>query len=97
LYDVTGRHGLFPLLHFTPFLLAILTRHTHHKSAKPMSNHMPTTYLTKYLCQYLAGEDVSSHHALRMHGGQMPVPYGCPYLLSWGQRFMVKQQKHNKH
>jgi hypothetical protein len=31
-----------------------------------------------------------------MHGGQTPVPYGCPYLLSWGWHFMVKQQKHKK-
>jgi hypothetical protein len=46
------------LLHFTPFLLAILPRHTHHNSAKPISNHMPTTYPTKYLRQYMADEDV---------------------------------------
>jgi hypothetical protein len=44
----------------------------------------------------LADEDVSSHHALRMHGGQTPVPYGRPYLLSWGRRFMVKQQNTKK-
>ena len=61
-----------------------------------MSNHKSTAYPTKYLCQYLADEDISSHYALRMHGGQTPVPYGCPYLLLWGRRFMVKQQKHKK-
>jgi hypothetical protein len=61
-----------------------------------MSNHKSSTYPTKYLCQYLVDEDISSHHALHMHGGQTPVPYGCPYLLSWGRRFMVKQQKHKK-
>ena len=40
------------------FYLAILPRHTHHNSAKPISNHMPTTYPTKYLRQYLADEDI---------------------------------------
>jgi hypothetical protein len=75
------------------FYLAFYLGHT----PQPMFNHKPTTYPTKYLCQYLADEDISSHHALHMHGGQMPVPYGHPYLLSWGQRFMVKQQKHKKH
>jgi hypothetical protein len=36
-------------------------------------------------------EDISSHHPLHMYGGQMPVLYGCTYLLSWGWQFMVKQ------
>jgi hypothetical protein len=74
------------------FYLAFYLGHT----PQPMSDHKPTTYPIKYLRQYLADEDVLSHHALRMHGGQTPVPNGCPYLLSWGRRFMVKQQKHKK-
>jgi hypothetical protein len=45
-------------LHFTPFLLAFLSRHTHHKSPKPKSDHMPTTDPIEYLCQYLADEDI---------------------------------------
>ena len=57
-YDNAGRHGQFIRLHFTPFLLAFLSRHTHHKSPKPKSDHMPTTNPTKYLCQYLADEDI---------------------------------------
>ena len=69
---------------------------TCHKSANPKSDHKPNTYPTRCFRQHLADEDVSSHHALRMHGGQTPVPYGCPYLLSWGRCFMVKQQKHEK-
>ncbi len=77
--------------HFTPFYLAFLSRHTWHNSAKPKSNHKPTTYPTKYLRQYLADEDFLSHHPLRMYSGQVPVLYGCAYLLSWGWRFMVKQ------
>jgi len=36
-------------------------------------------------------------HAKLKYGGQTAVPYGCPYLLPWGRRFMVKQQKHEKH
>jgi hypothetical protein len=59
--------------HFTPFYLSFLSRHTQRNSAKPKSNHKPTTYPTKYLCQYLADEDISSHHSLRMYGGQTPV------------------------
>jgi hypothetical protein len=76
---------------FYPIYIAFLCRHTQHNSAKPKSNHKPTTYLTKYLRQYLADEDISSHNPLRMYGGQMPVLYGCTYLLLWGWRFMVKQ------
>ncbi len=59
-----------------------------YKTAKPKSDHKPTTDLTKYLPQYLVDEDISSHHSLCMHGEQMPVPYGCTYLLLWGCRFM---------
>jgi hypothetical protein len=66
-------------LHFTPFYLAFLSRHTRHNSAKPKSNHKPTTLPTKYFRQYLADEDISSHHPLRMYGGQTPVLYGCTY------------------
>jgi hypothetical protein len=69
---------------FYKFLIHVGMHHT-------KSNHKPTTYPTKYLRQYLADEDISSHHPLRMYGGQMPVLYGCTYLLSWGQRSMVKQ------
>jgi hypothetical protein len=76
---------------FYPISPSILSRHTHHNSAKPKSNHNPTTYPTKYLSQYLADEDISSHHPLRMYGGQTPVLYGCTYLLSWDRQFMVKQ------
>jgi len=38
---------------------------------------MSTTDPTKYLRQYLADEDIWSHHPLRMHGGQSSMPYGC--------------------
>jgi len=58
---------------------------------------MSTTDPTKYLRQYLADEDIWSRSPLRMYGGQTAVPYGRPFLLPWGQRFMVKQQKHEKH
>jgi hypothetical protein len=61
-----------------------------------MSDHKPTTYLTRYLHQYSTDEDISSHHPLRMHGGQTPVPYGCTYLWSWSWQFMVKQQNKTK-
>jgi hypothetical protein len=44
----------------------------------------------------LVDEDILSHHPLRMHGGRLPVPYGCTYLLLWGWRFMVKQQNEEK-
>ena len=43
---------------FYPIFTAILSRHTHHKSAKPKSDHMPTTNPTKCLHQYLANEDI---------------------------------------
>ncbi len=76
---------------FYPILPSFFTRHTGHNSAKPKSNHKPATYSTKYLCQYLADGDISSHHPLRMYGGQMPVSYDCTYLLLCGWRFMVKQ------
>ena len=57
-YDDAGRHGQFVGSRFTPFLLAIISRHTHHKSAKPKSDHMPTTDSTEYLRQYSADEDI---------------------------------------
>ena len=39
-------------------LTLIFSRHTHHNSAKPKSNHKPTTGPTEYLHQYLADEGV---------------------------------------
>ena len=74
---MTTLAAMVDFIDFTPFLLVILSRHTHHKSAKPKSDHMPTTDPTKYLHQYSADEDILSHHTLSMHGGQSTVPYGC--------------------
>jgi hypothetical protein len=67
-YDGSGRHGQLNLI---AFYLAFLPRHTRHNSANPKSDQKPTTYPTKYLRQYLANEDVSSHQLLllRMYGG----------------------------
>ncbi len=56
-----------------PFLLVFLARHKRHKSAKPKSDDKPTTYSTKYLCQYSADEDVSSNHTLPMYVGMLAV------------------------
>jgi hypothetical protein len=39
-------------------LTLIFSRHTHHNSAKPKSNHKPTTGPTEYLHQYSADEGV---------------------------------------
>ncbi len=78
------------------FNLAFLSRHTQHDSAKPKSNHKPTTYPTKYLHQYLADEDILSIHPLHMYGGQTPVLYGVTYSLSWGWQFMVNGKKTKK-
>jgi len=74
---MTTPAAMVDFIDFTPFLLVVLSRHTHHKSAKPKSGHMPTTDPTEYLRQYSADEDILSHHPLRMHGGQSPVSYGC--------------------
>ncbi len=82
---------LIHLIAFYPILPSFLSRHTRHNSAKPKSNHKPTTYPTKYLRQYLVDEGISSPQPLHIYDGQTPVLYGCSYLLSWGWRFMVKQ------
>jgi hypothetical protein len=92
-YDGSGCHGQSNLI---AFYLAFLPRNTRHNSANPKPDQKPITYLTKYLHQYLADEDVSSHHPLRMYGGQTLVLYGCTYLLWWGWRFMVKKQNMKK-
>jgi len=65
------------LITFDPIFTSFLSRHTHHKSAKPKSDHTPATDPTEYLRQYSVDEEILSHHPLRMHGGQLPVPYGC--------------------
>ncbi len=78
------------------FYLAFLSRYTRHSSANAKSNQKPITYPTKYLHQYLADEDGSSHHLLRMYGGQTLVPYGCTYLLLWGWRLNVNGQNREK-
>ncbi len=46
---------------------------TCHKSANPKSDHKPTTYPTKYLCQYQADEDVSSNDPLPMYVTMLAV------------------------
>ena len=88
--------GWFYSIAFLPILPSFLPRHTRHNSAKPKSDHKPTTVPTKYLHQYLTDEDILIDHPLHMYGGQMPVPYGCTYLLLWGQRFMVNGKKWKK-
>ena len=85
------QHFLCPVFYGSYF-----TRHTCHNSTKLKSDHMPTTDPTKYLRQYSADEDIWRHHPLRMHGGQMQVPFGCTYLLPLGLPFMVKQQNMKK-
>jgi len=40
---------------------------------------MPTTNPTEYLRQYSADEEILSHHPLRLHGGQSPVPLVAHY------------------
>ncbi len=65
-------------------------------SANAKSNQKPITYPTKYLHQYWADEDGSSHHPLRMYGGQTLVLYGCTYLLLWGWRLEVNGQNTEK-
>ena len=85
---------LIYLIAFYPILPSFLSRHTWHNSAKPKSNHKPTTYPTKYLRQYSTDEDVLN--LLRINGGQTPVLYGGTYSLSWGWRFMVNGEKTKK-
>jgi hypothetical protein len=52
------QHPCLPLIAFYPIFTSMLSRHTHHKSAKTKSDHMLTTDPTKYLHQYTADEDV---------------------------------------
>jgi hypothetical protein len=64
-----------------------------HLSADPHPTQKPNHCPTKYLHQYLADEDISNNHPLRMHAGQTPVLYGSTIPLSCGWWRYVKQRK----
>ena len=55
-------------------------------SANPKTNKKTTTNPTKYLHQYLEDWDILSAHPLRMHGANMPVPYGYTAPPSKGRQ-----------
>jgi len=56
---------------------------------------MPTTYPTEYLRQYMADEDILSHHPLRMYGGQTTVPCGRTISTAMGSAVHGEAAKHD--